>query len=64
MTSSLLHPTPPHQQRLNEAIRDAHRRGDDGHVDALLVAKLTLIRREAGGATATPNGWSLRKGGA
>ena len=47
---------PLHHQRLTEAIAAAYLRGDNAKVDALLIAKQLLIRREADGATATPTG--------
>ena len=54
----LLEPIPPHQRRLTEEIDAAYRRGDAAEVDALLIAKMILVRREAG--VAIPDGRSLK----
>ena len=55
MPKILLQPTPLYQQQLTSAIGDAYRRGDDAEVNALLVAKMALSRREA-----AADGWSLK----
>ncbi len=44
---SLLQKISPVQQALTTAIGHAHERGDDAEVDALLIKKMALVRREA-----------------
>ena len=42
----ILQNSPPVHQELTKAIADAEHRGDNAEVDALLMAKTILIRRE------------------
>ncbi len=42
----ILQNSPPVHQELTKAIADAEHRGDNAEVDALLLAKAVLIRRE------------------
>ena len=50
------HQPTPEQRALTEAIADAQQRGADREVDALLMAKTILIRRETAAAHREPSG--------